>query len=297
VDESVDAVFTAHRTALLGAAYRILGSRVDAEDVVQDSWLRWRGVDPATVREPRSYLFRLVTNAAIDELRRGRARREQYVGPWFPEPVPTGPDASDGTELAETLAFGLLVVLQTLSPVERAVFVLHEAFAFPYAEVASMLGRTEHAVRQLAYRARVRIRDRRPRHPTAPGEEGDVVRRFVAAALGGDLAALLDVLAPEATLWADANGLSEMPREPLVGGAAVARYVASVAPFWPARRRVVELPINGGPGALVLDGDAPFLAFAFELDDAARLAVVHAVRNPDKLVGLLGLPLDRTQLV
>jgi RNA polymerase sigma-70 factor (ECF subfamily) len=297
-DTTSSTLFEEHRAALLGAAYRIVGTRTEAEDVLQDAWLRWRSVDASTVADARGYLFRLVTNAAIDQLRRARARREAYVGPWLPEPVATGPaaDAGSEAELAESLSVGLLLVLESLAPAERAVFVLHEAFGFPYAEVATMLGRTEHAVRQLAYRARTHVRERRARHRVAPGDHRRLVRRFTDAALGGDMAALLDVLAPGVVLWADANGRSEMPRHPLRGAEEVAAYLASVAGFWPARLGLVELALNHGPGVLVLADETPFLAFAFEADDTGRLAAVHAIRNPDKLAGLAGPALGADRL-
>jgi RNA polymerase sigma-70 factor (ECF subfamily) len=297
-DTTSSTLFEEHRAALLGAAYRIVGTRTEAEDVLQDAWLRWRAVDASTVADPRSYMFRLVTNAAIDQLRRARVRREAYVGPWLPEPVATEPaaDAGSEAELAESLSVGLLLVLESLAPAERAVFVLHEAFGFPYAEVATMLGRTEHAVRQLAYRARTHVRERRARYRVAPGDHRRLVRRFTDAALGGDMAALLDVLAPGVVLWADADGRSEMPRHPLRGAEEVAAYLTSVAGFWPARLRLVELALNHGPGVLVLADETPFLAFAFEADDAGRLAAVHAIRNPDKLEGLAGPALGPDRL-
>lgn len=274
-------LFEANRAALFGVAYRMLGTRADAEDVLQEAWLRWRRADPDGVANPRAYLFRLVANEAIDQLRRARARREEYVGPWLPEPI-LG-DATERTELAESASVGLLVVLETLTPDERVVFVLHEAFEFSHAEIAAMLGRGERAVRQLAYRARQHVRARRPRQEPADGEHRELTERFVAAAVDGDIDGLLELLAPDAVLRADSNGRRETPREPMHGAEQIARWFRLAAPFWPERLAVRVSAVNGGPGALVLGGDTPFLVFALDLDDRERITAVYAVLSPEKL--------------
>jgi RNA polymerase sigma-70 factor, ECF subfamily len=279
-----DSEFERHRQVLFAAAYRLLGTRADAEDVLQEAWLRWTRVDRDEVDEPRAYLFRLVTRLALDQMRRVKARREAYVGPWLPEPLLTSPGVEEGTELAESLSMGLLVVLETLAPVERAVFVLHEAFGFSHAEIAEMTDRTERAARQLAYRARQHVHARRPRRDTTPTEHRAVTERFLAAALGGDLAALLDVLAPDVTFVADADGRSETPRQPVHGAREVAEYLASVVEFWPPHLGVEITPVNGGPGALITTDGRPFLIFSFDVDPAdGRLREIDAVLNPDKL--------------
>ncbi|MCP2164916.1 RNA polymerase sigma factor SigJ [Goodfellowiella coeruleoviolacea] len=280
--------FERHRAALFAAAYRMLGTRADAEDVVQEAWLRWSRVDQDAVAEPRGYLFRLVTHLAVDQLRRVKARREAYVGPWLPEPLVTAPDdLAEDTELAESVSMGLLVVLETLAPVERAVFVLHEAFGFSHAEIAEMTGRTERAVRQLAYRARQHVLARRPRRRTDAAEHRAVTERFLAAALGGDLTALLDVLAPDVVLVADADGRSETPRQPVRGRREVADYLVAVAGFWPADLGVALRRVNGGPGALITAAGRPFLVFAFDVAaDGHRVREINAVLNPDKLAAL-----------
>jgi RNA polymerase sigma-70 factor (ECF subfamily) len=280
-----DPDFERHRQVLFSAAYRMLGTRADADDVLQEAWLRWDRVDRAAVDEPRAYLFRLVTRLALDQLRRVKARREAYVGPWLPEPLLTPPGVDESTELAETLSMGLLVVLETLTPVERAVFVLHEAFGFSHAEIAGMTGRTERAVRQLAYRARQHVHARRPRgDTTTPAEHREVTERFLAAALGGDLAGLLSVLAPDVTFAADADGRSETPRQPVHGARAVAEYLVSVVEFWPPHLAVEITAVNGGPGALITTAGRPFLVFSFDVDPAdGRLLRVDAVLNPAKL--------------
>jgi RNA polymerase sigma-70 factor (ECF subfamily) len=279
-----DSEFERHRQVLFAAAYRMLGTRADAEDVLQEAWLRWNRVDRDEVDEPRAYLFRLVTRLALDQLRRVKARREAYVGPWLPEPLLTSPGVEEGAELAESLSMGLLVVLETLTPVERAVFVLHEAFGFSHAEIAEMTGRTERAVRQLAYRARQHVHARRPRRDAPRAEHREVTERFLAAALGGDLSALLDVLAPDVTLVADADGRSETPRHPVHGAREVAEYLVSVVEFWPPRLGVEITTVNGGPGALITTDGRPFLVFAFDIDPTdRRLCEIDAVLNPDKL--------------
>jgi RNA polymerase sigma-70 factor, ECF subfamily len=288
---TIDSGFECHRQALFGAAYRMLGTRADAEDVLQEAWLRWDRVDRAEVDEPRAYLFRLVTRLALDQLRRVKARREAYVGPWLPEPLLTSPGAEESAELTESLSMGLLVVLETLTPVERAVFVLREAFGFSHAEIAEMTGRTERAVRQLAYRARGHVDARRPRREATPAEHREVTERFLAAAIGGDLAALLSVLAPDVTFVADADGRSETPRQPVRGAREVAEYLVSVVPFWPPHLGVEIIPVNGGPGALVTTDGRPFLVFSFDIDPAGRLREIDAVLNPAKLPA--GNPVQR----
>ncbi|MEJ3656419.1 RNA polymerase sigma factor SigJ [Actinomycetes bacterium KLBMP 9759] len=277
----MDDPFEVERAALFGVAYRMLGTRADAEDVLQEAWLRWSRVDHATVDNRRAYVFRLVANESIDHLRRVRARREDHPGPWLPEPL-VG-DVATAVELRESASIGLLVVLETLSPDERAVFVLHEAFAFSHAEIAELLGRSEQAVRQLAYRSRRHVRARRPRGEPAPGDHRELVERFMAAAVDGDVATLLELLAPDAEFRADSDGTRETPREPVHGAAAIAAWFRLAAPFWPADLRVTLTAVNGGPGALVTGGGEPFLVAALEADESGRISAVHAVLDPQKL--------------
>jgi RNA polymerase sigma-70 factor (ECF subfamily) len=273
--------FEVERPALFGLAYRMLGTRTDAEDVLQDSWLRWSRVDPASVDDPRAYLFRLVTNTAVDHLRRLQARRESYVGPWLPEPL-VG-DAAAEIEAQAAASVGLLVVLEALDPDERAVFVLHEAFAFSHAEIAAMLGRTERAVRQLAYRARRHVQDRRSRRQPNRQEHRELVERFAAAAVRGDVAALVALLAPDAVLVADSDGRRETPRVPLHTAASVAEWFRGARPFWPADLDLVATTVNGGPGLLVTTGGAPFLVAALEVADD-RIHAIYAQLATAKLV-------------
>ena len=204
-------VFDEHRGLLVSVAYRVLGSITDAEDAVQEAWLRWSNVDHSRVADPRAFLVRVTTRLAIDRLRRAKARRESYVGPWLPEPVltgrdPSGRDPAEDAAMAESVSMAMLVVLETLSPLERAVFVLREAFGMPHSEIADVLGRREEAVRQLARRAREHVRERRTRFYADRGEQRRVTERFLEAATGGDLEGLMAVLSPGVELVADGGG-------------------------------------------------------------------------------------------
>lgn len=206
-------VFESHRPVLTGVAYRMLGRIADAEDVVQEAWLRWSSASREDVREPRAFLVRITTRLAIDRLRQVQSRREAYVGPWLPEPVvtefgPSVPDSAEQAVLADSVSVAVLVVLESLSPLERAVFVLREAFGFPHAEIAAALDRTEAAVRQLAGRARRHVEERKPRYDVDPARRRDLTERFLAAATGGDIEELLALLAPDARLVGDSGGKS-----------------------------------------------------------------------------------------
>src|SRR4051812_42909924 len=198
--------FEDHRSLLFSVAYRMMGTAADAEDIVQDAWLRWSAGDRSAVEDPRAYLVRVVTNTVIDRLRSARVQRESYVGPWLPEPVLTSPDVAEDVELAESVSLAMLVVLETLSPLERAVFVLREVFGFSYAEIATTLERSEVSVRQVAPRARQHVAERRPRFSPGRGEQRRVTEEFLAATLGGDLERLLAVLAPDVVLVSDGGG-------------------------------------------------------------------------------------------
>ncbi|MFJ4810682.1 RNA polymerase sigma-70 factor [Streptomyces longwoodensis] len=283
-------VFEEHRPLLMGVAYRMLGRVADAEDVVQDAWLRWSGVDRATVREPRPYLVRVTTRLAIDRLARIKSRNEAYVGPWLPEPYATDfgdtvPDGAERAVLADTVSLAVLVVLESLSPLERAVFVLREAFGFPFADIAAMLDRNETAVRQLAGRARRHVAERRPRYEVDPVQRRELTERFLAAASGGDLDALMELLAPDARLVGDSGGKAKAPVRVLESADAVGRFLLGAA------RKGVEdvsyrfLELNGGPALLVLSGDRPDCVFQLEVADG-RIQAVYVVRNPDKLRAL-----------
>ncbi|MBB3678292.1 RNA polymerase sigma-70 factor [Modestobacter versicolor] len=274
-----DDPFLTHRSLLFTVAYELLGSAADAEDVVQETWLRWAGVDQAGVREPRAYLVRVVTRQALNRLRSVARRREDYVGEWLPEPLATGPDLAEDVELAESVSIAMLTVLETLGPAERAVFVLHEVFEVPYDEVAAAVGKTPAAVRQIAHRAREHVAARRPRVRVDPAEQRTVVERFMAAVSTGDVPALLAVLAPDVVLTADGGGLARAALRPIVGARKVAAFLS----------HAVQLPgmvatlasFNGTPGIRVdVAGEATAVSMVVE---DGRITALYAIRNPEKL--------------
>jgi len=295
-------VFDEHRGLLVSVAYRILGSVSEAEDAVQETYLRWRKVDPSQVSNPRAFLVRVTTRLAIDRLRRAKARRETYVGPWLPEPILTGRDVAEDVALAESVSMAMLVVLETLSPLERAVFVLREAFGMPYAEIADVLGRKDDAVRQLGRRAREHVQERRSRFDTDESEQRRVTERFLEATSTGDLEALVAVLSPEVTLVADGGGRALAPRRPIRGAEKVARFLLTVATEERMARflrsvgsepivadlRVSMAPVNGGPGILVVSGDKPISALVLDVSEGV-VRTIHLVANPEKLDGVRGI--------
>jgi RNA polymerase sigma-70 factor (ECF subfamily) len=286
------AVFAAHRRLLFGVAYQMLGSVADAEDAVQDAWLRWSAADRDDVGDPRAWLVRTTTRLALDRLTSARARRESYVGPWLPEPLLTtsgeeAPDPADEAVLGEQVSLALLVVLESLSPAERAVFVLREVFGLPGGEVARALGRSEAAVRQLGHRAREHVAARRPRFDADRQAHREVTERFLAACLGGDLDALLAVLAPGAVLVTDGGGRTKAALRPITGADKVARFLAAVAgegASLPGLR--LELAeVNGLPGVAAWTDARPFVGMSLVVADGLVQQVL-VVLNPDKLSGL-----------
>ena len=295
-------IFDEHRAVLISVAYRILGSVTDAEDTVQESWLRWSGVNPSDVRDPRAFLVRVTTRLAIDRLRRAKARRESYVGPWLPEPILTSRDVAEDVALAESVSMAMLVVLETLSPLERAVFVLREAFGMPYAEIADVLGRKEEAVRQLAHRARDHVQERRSRFDADESEQRRVTERFLEATSTGDLEALMAVLSPGVTLVADGGGRALAPRRPVRGAEKVARFLLAVATEERMARflrsvgsepivadlHVSMASVNGGPGILIVSADKPISALVLDVSEGV-VRTIHLVANPEKLAGVRGI--------
>ncbi|MFE0519834.1 RNA polymerase sigma-70 factor [Streptomyces sp. NPDC058954] len=283
-------VFEDHRPVLLGVAYRMLGRVADAEDVVQEAWLRWSGADRGDVREPRAYLVRVTTRLAIDRLRQVKARNEAYVGPWLPEPYATDfgdtvPDTAEKAVLADSVSLAVLVVLESLSPLERAVFVLREAFGYPYAEIASMLDRGEAAVRQLAGRARRHVEERRPRYEVDPGRRRELTERFLAAAGEGDLEGLMALLAPDVRLVGDSGGKSRAPLRVLETADKVGRFVIGAAAKGLPDPSFRFMELNGGPALVVLSAGRPDSVFQLDVFDG-RIQSVYIIRNPDKLLSL-----------
>ncbi|MBE1534333.1 RNA polymerase sigma-70 factor [Actinomadura algeriensis] len=286
--EMTDETFEEHRGLLFAVAYRMLGTAADSEDAVQDAWLRWSSADRSDVRDPRGYLVRITTNIALDRLRSARAQRETYVGPWLPEPMLTSPDVADDTELAESVSMALLVVLETLSPLERAVFVLKEAFGYPYAEIAAALDRSEASVRQLGTRARRHVAARRPRFAAEAAERRAATDRFLDAVVGGDVNRLMEVLAPDVTLWTDGGGKVRAAVRPILGAEKVARFIGAVAaaPYAgvdPADMRMRRTDVNGAPGLVIEGPDRTISAVTVEFDEEGRVHAIHMVANPDKL--------------
>jgi RNA polymerase sigma-70 factor (TIGR02957 family) len=279
-DPSADP-FLAHRGLLFTVAYELLGSAADADDVVQETWLRWAEVDQAAVREPRAYLVRIVTRQALNRLRTVSRRREDYVGEWLPEPLLTSPDVAEDVELAESVSIAMLTVLETLGPTERAVLVLHEVFDVPYDEIAEAVGKTPAAVRQIAHRARGHVAARRPRMAVSRTEQQRVVDRFLAALTAGDVQALMDVLAPDVVIVADGGGLAPAARRPLAGRERVAAALARFAELAPGVR-IGTLLVNGAVAARIDPGGEFETAVAFVVEDG-RISRMYAVRNPHKL--------------
>jgi RNA polymerase sigma-70 factor (ECF subfamily) len=278
-------VFEGQRGRLQAVAYRVLGRAGDAEDIVQDAWLRWSEVDSAQVANPEGYLVRVVTRLAIDRLRSAQERRESYVGPWLPEPMITSPDVAENIALADSVSTAMLLVLESLSPLERAVFVLREAFGYPYAEIGEITGRSETAVRQTAHRAREHVEDRRTRYDTDQATRRKVTEGFLAACTGGDLKSLMGLLAPEVTLVSDGGGLAPAPRKAIHGLDLVARAMVTFAgrPPEDPSTRIVQL--NGGPGIVVYSGTTPVAAAILYLVDGV-IDTIHLITNPEKLTAL-----------
>jgi RNA polymerase sigma-70 factor (ECF subfamily) len=283
-DDRVDAAteaFLAHRNLLFTVAYEMLGSAADAEDVLQETWLRWRGVDLDTVQNQRAYLVRITTRQALTRLRTLGRRKESYVGSWLPEPLLTAPDVAEDVELADSVSMAMLLVLETLAPTERAVFVLREVFALGYDEIAEAVDKTPAAVRQIAHRARDHVAARRPRGVISPAESRDALEAFQRAAETGDLQRLLDLLAPDVVFLGDGGGIKQAVPRPIVGADSVARVLASgmgriaAASLQPAQ-------VNGYPALILrLDGEIDTV-IAVRIDDGL-ITGLYAVRNPEKL--------------
>ena len=282
-------VFETHRDFLFAVAYRMLGTITDAEDAVQDAWLRWSAAPHSHVANQRAYLARVVVNTALNRLRAARAHREAYVGPWLPEPLLTeaGPDPAERAELAESVSMAMLVVLESLTPDERAVFVLREVFGFSHAEIGAALGRPDAAVRQLAHRAREHVQARRPRFDVDWDQQREVTQRFIIAAAGGDIGGLMSALAPNVTLLSDGGGKAKAALRPITGADKVARFIAGIAtrPYMGtdiAAMSIDAAEINGTPGTLISAGGQPVAVVTMAVADG-RITAIQLLANPDKL--------------
>jgi RNA polymerase sigma-70 factor (TIGR02957 family) len=275
-------VFVEHRNLLFTVAYEMLGSAADAEDVLQETWLRWVDVDQDAVRDERAYLVRITTRLALNRMRTNARRREAYVGPWLPEPLLTTPDVADDVELADSVSLAMLTLLETLGPTERAVFVLREVFDFGYDEIAAAVEKTPAAVRQIAHRARSHVEERRPRAAPTASQRDVVLQRFMAAAATGDIQSLMDVLAPDVVLITDGGGVKKAALRPILGRDKVIRFLDGVSE-------------GGGDAEVVLVNGAPALRIMVDgtLDTLVAMVVedglvtgLYAIRNPAKLARL-----------
>jgi RNA polymerase sigma-70 factor (ECF subfamily) len=276
--------FVTHRALLFTVAYEMLGSGADAEDVVQESWLRWTAVDHSRVHDPRAYAIRIVTRQALNRLRTLSRRREQYVGEWLPEPLLTRPDIADDVELAESVSIAMLTVLETLTPTERAVFVLREVFEMPYVEIAEAVGKPTPTVRQIARRARTHVANRRPRVQVDPSEQQALLQRFLAALQTGQTQELMDLLAPTVVLIADGGGVAPAVLAPIHGVQPVAELLARAKQV-SGTFETAAVWLNGAPaGWITFDGDAG-TAVSLETE-SGRITRVYLMRNPEKLIHL-----------
>ncbi|MFE5569834.1 RNA polymerase sigma-70 factor [Amycolatopsis japonica] len=274
--------FVAHRNLLFTVAYEMLGSATDAEDVLQETWLRWSGVELDTVLDRRAFLVRITTRQALKRLRTLGRRKESYVGPWLPEPLLTTPDVAEDVELAASVSMAMLLVLETLAPTERAVFVLREVFAVDYDEIAQAVDKTPAAVRQIAHRARAHVAARKPRGTGSPAEHRAALQAFQTAVETGDLQGLLDILAPDVVALSDGGGIKHALPRPVVGADEVARLLA--VGWWKrgAERTVEPVQVNGGPGLLIRIGGEIDGVLAVRVENGYVTGAYH-VRNPEKL--------------
>ncbi|MFJ8894967.1 RNA polymerase sigma-70 factor [Leifsonia sp. NPDC102414] len=280
--EDATEFFVAHRNLLFTVAYEMLGSAADAEDVLQETWLRWVRVDRSKVQNERAYLVRIATRLALNRLRSVQRRREAYVGPWLPEPLLTAPDVAEDAELAESVSMALMVVLETLGPTERVVFVLREVFGFSFDEIAAAVDRAPATVRQIAHRARGHVEARRPRVPVSAAEARAALEAFRVAVETGNTEAVLSVLAPDVVLVSDGGGLKQAALRPIVGAEKVARFIAGGIRKTGATVTGAPTTVNGNP-ALVLSVDGVMDGVLAAQVADGRIVGLYFVRNPQKL--------------
>jgi RNA polymerase sigma-70 factor, ECF subfamily len=281
-DAAVAETFQQLRPRLVGVAYGLLGSVAEAEDVVQDAWIRLQRSDVDSIDDLAGWLVTTTSRLALDVLRSARSRRESYIGPWLPEPVETAPDPADAVSLADSMSWAMMIVLETLTPAERAAFVLHDVFGLSFAEIGTALGRNAAAVRKLASRAREHVDARKPRFDVDPAAHREVVDAFASATLSGDLAQLLHLLDPDAVLTADGGGLVRAARAPIAGAEAIASFLSAIAD--PARTMRTTV-VNGNPALLIFTDGALEGVMALGIANG-RIRTIDTVRNPNKLRGL-----------
>ena len=275
--------FATYRPLLFGLAYRMLGSVMDAEDIVQEAFLRWQQTAGARVETPQAYLSAIVTRLCIDHLRSARVRREAYVGPWLPEPLVGAPlEETTTTALADSLSLAFLVLLETLTPVERAVFLLHEVFGYAYDEIAPMIDKSAAACRQIGVRARRHVEERRPRFDALPAQQERLLHRFVQACTTGDVDTLVTLLADDVTVWTDGGGKVHAALRPIHGPANVARFLRGILAKAPPSLAVHVSTVNGQPGlAAEIDGHVSYVLAIDGMDEC--ITAIRIVANPEKL--------------
>lgn len=282
MSDAATEAFLKHRNLLFTAAYELLGSAADAEDVLQETWLRWMDVDLDTVRDQRAYLVQIATRQALGRLRTLGRRKESYVGPWLPEPLLTTPDVAEDVALADSVSMAMLLVLETLTPTERAVFLLREVFELEYDEIAEAVDKSPAAVRQIAHRARSHVAARRPRGAVSADETRDALGAFQRAVETGDLQSLVDVLAPDVVMLSDGGGVKQALLQPISGAKRVARLLGRGLPRLAGEVSVEPVQINGGPALIIrIDGVIDNVV-AMRIDDGL-VTGLYVVRNPEKL--------------
>ncbi|MFJ9097029.1 RNA polymerase sigma factor SigJ [Streptomyces sp. NPDC102405] len=288
--EEATGVFVEHRELLFGVVYNMLGSVTDTEDVLQDTWLSWSRRGAGGIDNPRAYLVRIAVNHALQRRAVVNRRRETYVGPWLPEPLLTEEASADDPALrTESVSLAMLVVLESLSPLERAVFVLHEVFGYAHTEIAEIIDRTPAAVRQLAHRARAHVHARRPLYEAHPRVRREATERFVRAALGGDIAELMEILAPDVTVWTDGGGMRKQALRPVHGREKAARLLTGYAKRGGAQALGTSMElryrrVNGDDAAVLFEHDSPYAVIVLDLTpEGDRVSNLFVVTNPDKL--------------
>jgi RNA polymerase sigma-70 factor, ECF subfamily len=285
ISEAATETFERHRPLLFSISYRMLGSVMEAEDVVQEAFLRWQGASGGEIHAPKSYLSTVVTRLSIDRLRSAKARREEYVGPWLPEPIATGEgsDVAGAVALDETLSMAFLVLLESLTPVERAVFLLREVFDYDYAEIASLVGKSEDNCRQISRRARQSVAARRPRFESSPEQEERLMGSFLEACMSGDMESLLALLSADATLWSDGGGKTRAALNPIYGADRVARFFSGILRKAPPGFVVRRASINGRPGFIgYFEDGRPQSVTTFDVAEGS-IRGIRLVVNPEKL--------------
>jgi RNA polymerase sigma-70 factor (ECF subfamily) len=287
----MDESFESYRSYLFAIAYRMLGSAMDAEDMVQETWVRYQATPPETIRSLKAYLTTILTRLCMDQLQLAHRRREQYIGPWLPEPILT-PETADLAEagnperrvdMEESVSLAFLILLEQLQPFERAVFLLREVFAYEFVEIATILGKSEAACRRSFSRAKLHLRGRRPRFPASPVTHRQLLVGFLRATQAGDLEALMEALAEDVTLWADGGGKARgAATRPVIGREAVTRFMLGTRRFWPEGARVEVEDVNGQAALVIYVDDQPFVVLTIE-EEGERIQTVRILANPDKL--------------